>query len=256
MIGNDFYIEKNNISLNSSNIYLNPSIINNCGIIINGSDIHNKNNLFQINNSLNDDNFIVLKSVSSSSYINFFNIDNVYKIGVNNGNFGIWRSIDSNVLNTNYINNDFNNFNNIINFNYINSSNLFIDIGGDIKTTSNFSINDITTYIDNSLNYKLRVRGNLKVDGVVMTTSDRRLKNSIEKIDGALAKIEKLTGVSYYYNNNIHKHVGLIAQDVQDIIPEAVYEDEAGYLNIAYGNLLGLVVEAIKELRIEIKNNK
>jgi len=256
MIGNDFYIEKNNISLNSSNIYLNPSIINNCGIIINGSDIHNKNNLFQINNSLNDDNFIVLKSVSSSSYINFFNIDNVYKIGVNNGNFGIWRSIDSNVLNTNYINNDFNNFNNIINFNYVNSSNLFVDINGHIRTTSNFSINDITTYIDNSLNYKLRVRGNLKVDGVVMTTSDRRLKNSIEKIDGALEKIEKLTGVSYYYNNNAHRHVGLIAQDVQDIIPEAVYEDEAGYLNIAYGNLLGLIVEAIKELRIEIKNNK
>ena len=257
IIGNDFFIQKDNISLNSSNIFLNPSIENNGGIIINGSDINTTNNLFQINNFINDDNFIVLKSVSTSSYINFFNTNSLYKIGVNNGNFGIWRSINNDILNNDYINNDFTNFDNVINFNYQNSSNLLIDINGNIKTTNHLSINDITTYSDNSFDYKLRVRGNLKVDGVVISSSDKRLKNNINVIDGALDKLEKLSGVYYYYNNNNnHKHVGLIAQEVQEIIPEAIYEDEKGYLNIAYGNLLGVVIEAIKELRNEIKNNK
>ena len=258
IIGSNFYIQKDNISLNSSNIFLNPSINNSGGIIINGSDIHTTNNLFQINNYINDDNFIVLKSVSASSYINFFNTNSIYKIGVNEGSFGIWRSIDNDLLAGNYINNDLTTFDNVISFNYQNSSNLLIDINGNIKTTNHLSINDITAYANNNLDYKLRVRGNLKVDGVVISSSDKRLKNNINKIDGALEKLEKLSGVYYYYNNrdDHKKHVGLIAQEVKEIIPEAVYEDEMGYLNIAYGNLLGVVVEAIKELRNEIKNNK
>jgi len=258
IIGNNFFIQKENISLNSSNIFINPSIINNGGIIINGSDIHEINNLFQINNFVDDDNFIVLKSVSKSSYINFFNTESLFKVGVNNGNFGIWRSIDNIKLNTNYIDNNFDTFDNVIAFNYENSSNLIVDINGNIKTSNNFSINDITTYIDNSRDYKVKVQGNLKVDGVVMSSSDKRLKNNIYKIEGALEKIEKMTGVSYYYNNDdkTHKHIGLIAQEVKAIIPEVVYEDDKGFLNIAYGNLLGLVIEAIKELKNEMINQK
>jgi len=108
------------------------------------------------------------------------------------------------------------------------------------------------------LDYKLRVYGNLKVDGVVMSSSDKRIKKDINKIENALDKIEKLSGVFYYYNNNHdnHRQMGLIAQDVKEVIPEVVYEDENGFLNIAYGNLMGVVIEAIKELRNEIKNNK
>ena len=255
IIGNNFYIQKQNISLNSSNIFLNPSIINNGGIIINGSDVHTTNNLFQINNFIDDDNFIVLKSISSSSYINFFNIDSLYKVGVKNGSFGIWRSINNDKLNTNYIDNNLDTFDNVISFNYENNSNLLIDINGNIKTTNHFSINNMTTYIDNSYDYKVRVHGNMKVDGVVMSSSDKRLKNNIYKIEGAMEKLEKLTGVSYYYNEDCdnHKHIGLIAQEVKAVIPEVVYEDERGYLNIAYGNLLGLVIEAIKELKNEMK---
>jgi hypothetical protein len=248
IIGSNFYIQKNNISLNSSNIYLNPSVINKGGVIINGNDINDENNLFQINNYVDNDNFIVLKSISSSSYINFFNTTSIYKLGVNNGNFGIWRNMN--------INN--NNLTNVINFNYDSNNNLNIDINGNIRTSNNFSINDIKTYTNNDQDYKLRIFGNLKVDGVVMSSSDKNLKRDINKIENALDKLEKLTGVSYFHNNNLtnHREMGLIAQDVKEIVPEVVYEDEKGYLNIAYGNLIGLVVEAIKELRNEIKNNK
>jgi len=244
IIGSNFYIHKNNISLNSSNIFLNPSYINKGGVIINGTDIDNENELFQINNYIGYDNFITLKSVSSSSYIIFNNTTSIYKMGVDNGNFSIYKSINNN------------NYNNVINFNYDINDNLNIDINGNIKTSSDFSINNITTYINNNNNYRLRIFGNLKVDGVVISSSDKRLKNNITKIDNALDKLEKLSGVFYYYNNDNKKNMGLIAQEVKQVIPEVIFEDDKGFLNIAYGNLMGLVIEAIKELRTEIKNNK
>jgi len=242
IIGNNFYIHKENISMNSINIYLNPSYLNGGGVVINGSDINQTNNLFQINNYIGTDDFITLKSVTSSSYIIFNNTTSIYKLGVNDGNFCIYKN-DTNVINFNYIDDILN-----------------IDINGHIKTSQNFSINNITTYINNDNNYRLRVFGNLKVDGVVMSSSDKRIKNNITSIDNALDKIEKLSGVFYYYNSNSnfnnHRQMGLIAQEVKEVIPEVVYEDEKGYLNIAYGNLMGVVIEAIKELRNEIKNNK
>jgi hypothetical protein len=107
IVGSNFYIHKDNISLNSSNIFLNPSIINNGGVIINGSDISTYNNLFQINNYIGNDNFITLKSVNNSGFINIWGIDDIYKLGVYNGNFGIWRGISpiNNQLNFNDVNN-------------------------------------------------------------------------------------------------------------------------------------------------------
>jgi len=258
VVGSNFYIHKNNISLNSSNIYLNPSVLNKGGIIVNGRNINDNNNLFEINNYNDNDNFLVLNSVSQSGFINFCNSTSVFKMGVNNNNFGIWRTIDSSIIGNNYLENNLNNYNNLINFNFDINNNLSLDINGDIKTTSNLNINGLTAYINNDQDYRIRVYGNIKVDGVVMSSSDKRVKRDINKIENALDKIEKLTGVFYYYNNDTtnHKQMGLIAQEVKETVPEVVYEDDKGYLNIAYGNLMGLVIEAIKELRNEIKNNK
>ena len=129
-----------------------------------------------------------------------------------------------------------------------------ININGNIKTTNNFAINDITTYKTND--YKLRVFGNMKVDGVVISSSDRRLKTNINKIENAMDKIERLSGVFFNKIGDDKRQLGLIAQDVNDVIEEAVYKDENGFLNIAYGNLMGLIIEGMKELRNEIKNLK
>jgi|688.fasta_scaffold05615_13 hypothetical protein len=462
IVGNNFHIQKDNISLNSSNIFLNPSIINNGGVIINGSDINSYNNLFQINNYNGNDDFITLKSVSNSGFINFWGIEDFYKIGVQNGNFGLWRgnspyynsflqytderlypsklydtstdettssgeflNVSPNIyykqvisLNNNgisygsgdyiiyssstsgtyykinlfnknlnsdigafwyngnykspegdfnsshFIKSDYlgdwliiklpkpiiltsyrffsrngvdnrapslfrfygsidginfteiieasNDINELTNSNYssgfyekklntsfnklytyigfvvnklvggingsyypywlniaefqifgkeeINNSLIIIDknndinINGNIKTINNFSINDITTYKSND--YKLRVFGNMKVDGVVMSSSDRRLKTNINKIEGAMDKIERLSGVFFNKIGDDKRQLGLIAQEVNEVIEEAVYKDENGYLNIAYGNLMGLIIEGMKELRNEIKNLK
>jgi hypothetical protein len=245
IVGCNFHIHKDNISLNSSNILLNPSVINKGGVIINGSDINNFNNLFQINNYYGNDNFITLKSVSNSGFINFWGIDDIYKIGQYNGDFGIWRGISptGNELNINDVNS-------IILIDKKND----IYINGNIKTNNNFSINDITIYKTN--NYKLRVFGNLKVDGVVISSSDRRLKTNINKIENAMDKIERLSGVFFNKIGDDKKQIGLIAQDVKEVVEEAVFTDENGFLNIAYGNLMGLIIEGMKELRNEIKNLK
>lgn len=251
--GSNFYLEKANVSMNASNLFLNPSINNYGGIIINRGDIYNSNNLFEINNYYNNDNFITLKSVSDSGFINFSGTHNLFKLGSSNGNFGIWKTSDTTILNSTYLLNNLNNFSNVINFDYSLNTNRYptINLNGAIRSTSNLSINDIDIYPNNDLNYKVRVYGNMKVDGSVMSSSDIRIKSEIKVIESALDKISKLKGITYKNNrnNNDNRETGLIAQEVKEVIPEAVFEDENGYLNIAYGNLMGLVIEALKEIK-------
>ena len=90
------------------------------------------------------------------------------------------------------------------------------------------------------------------VTGVSFTaTSDRRLKTDLQCIEGALDKVSTLTGYTFSRIDAPGRHTGLIAQDVQAVLPEAVTDND-GTLGLAYGNLVGLLVEAIKELRAEV----
>ena len=96
--------------------------------------------------------------------------------------------------------------------------------------------------------------GNLVAVGDITTNSDSRLKDNIEPITDALAIVEQINGVTYSLisDNKKIRHVGLIAQNVEAVMPEAVLENENGIKSVAYGNLVGLLVEAIKELRAEV----
>ena len=89
----------------------------------------------------------------------------------------------------------------------------------------------------------------------VVSSSDARLKDDVQIISDALAKVEQLQGVSYVRNDidDKSRQLGLIAQDVEKIIPEAVLTDENGYKAVAYGNLVGLLIESVKELSAEVK---
>jgi len=87
--------------------------------------------------------------------------------------------------------------------------------------------------------------------------SDRRLKQNIRPIADALDKIRTLQGVLYDWTDefmetvpdNISRHdTGLIAQDVQQVLPEVVFLRENGYLGIKYDKVVGLIVQAINEL--------
>ena len=88
----------------------------------------------------------------------------------------------------------------------------------------------------------------------VTATSDIRLKSNIVKIDNSLEKIDKLNG--YTFTMNDKQMTGLVAQEVFDVLPEAVIGNEEGMYSLAYGNMVGLLVEGIKELKKEVAELK
>jgi hypothetical protein len=96
------------------------------------------------------------------------------------------------------------------------------------------------------------VNGNFTARGNVTAYSDRRLKTDIEPIHNALDKVQQLNGVSYKRIDSGEYQVGLIAQDVEKVIGEVVKEQD-GYKTVAYGNLVAVLIEAIKELRAEVE---
>jgi len=89
-------------------------------------------------------------------------------------------------------------------------------------------------------------------------SSDRRIKKEIEPIKDALNKTMQLNGVTYLYNTDkktdTHK-AGVIAQDVQKVLPEAVTENN-GILGVKYTELIPLTIEAIKELYTKMLGNE
>lgn len=95
----------------------------------------------------------------------------------------------------------------------------------------------------------LRVDSNGKL---VLSSSDARLKNTIEPIKGALEKVSQLEGVTFIWNDDpsVGKQIGLIAQDVLEVVPEIVTNHE-GLLGVDYTESIGLLIEAIKELNTE-----
>ena len=232
-----------NFELNTRNIILNPAVgyrdTYKGGILINGNNINNKNNnLFQINNFSDNDNFLTLNSCTSNSYIHFNNkivkniegVNNtqnsIYKIGLTNETFGLWKY-------------DLTPYNN----------NLFIDT-------------NITTNCKNALeiNYNTAAtKFELSFKGTISSTSDSRLKSDIRVIDNALNKLISLQGITYRNirsDSTVKRQTGLLAQEVNEVLPEAVSIDNDGYYNIAYGNLAGLIIESIKDLKTEIDSIK
>ena len=89
----------------------------------------------------------------------------------------------------------------------------------------------------------------------LVSSSDARLKSDVVPIGDALAKVQALTGVTFAMTGSDTRQMGLIAQDVQAVAPEAVVETD-GVLRLAYGNLVGLLVEAIKDLATEVEQLK
>jgi hypothetical protein len=83
----------------------------------------------------------------------------------------------------------------------------------------------------------------------IVVFSDLREKSDITRIDDALSKLRALGGYTYRRESTgERRHAGVIAQEVQAQIPEVVHAVEGGLLSVAYGNLIALVIEAVKEL--------
>jgi uncharacterized protein YjbI with pentapeptide repeats len=101
--------------------------------------------------------------------------------------------------------------------------------------------------------YKLHVNGNIYATGDITALSDMRRKTDIVTIDEALNKVEQLRGVYFKSLVNERKNVGVIAQEIEEVLPEVVLTDSEGYKSVAYGNIAGILIEAIKELSEKVK---
>jgi len=111
---------------------------------------------------------------------------------------------------------------------------------------------------DTTPSYKLDVTGTIRATGDVIAFSDARVKDNVVTIDNALDKVNRLRGVTYTRNDIEDKQtkMGVIAQEVLEVIPEVVQQDDKGNYSVAYGNMNGLLIEAIKELKAEIEELK
>ena len=107
--------------------------------------------------------------------------------------------------------------------------------------------------------FQMDMSGNLTMAGNVTAYSDIRLKDNIEVIPNALNKINQIRGVTYTrtdHDDKIKRHTGVIAQEVELVLPEVVSIDNEGIKNVAYGNMVGLLIQAIKEQQVQIESLK
>ena len=84
-----------------------------------------------------------------------------------------------------------------------------------------------------------------------VATSDRRLKSDISTISNALETVKGLRGVYFTRLGETRRSVGVIAQEVEEVLPEVVHGDEMK--SVSYGNMVGLLIEAVKELAEKMK---
>ena len=91
--------------------------------------------------------------------------------------------------------------------------------------------------------------GNVTATGDVTAYSDARIKTNVSTVENALDKVLQLRGVTYQRTDTEDKStkVGLIAQEVKEVLPEVVTEQTDGLLSVSYGNMVGVLIEAMKE---------
>lgn len=98
----------------------------------------------------------------------------------------------------------------------------------------------------------------LQAENVLAIPSDLRWKTNVRPIENSLEKVMKMRGVTYEWRNDRHKnfpsgtYVGLIAQEVEQVVPYVVVSDRDGYKSVEYARLVGVLIEAIKTQQQEI----
>ena len=126
-----------------------------------------------------------------------------------------------------------------------------------------------------SSTYKLDVTGNTRITGTLLTTgainsqgditafysSDERLKANIKPITSALDKIDNISGVEYDWDTVLQDthtghDFGVIAQEIEQVLPEAVVTRDNGYKAVNYDKIIPLLLQAIKELKEEVRSLK
>tara|TARA_B110000208_G_C11581301_1_gene362662 strand:- start:244 stop:630 length:387 start_codon:yes stop_codon:yes gene_type:complete len=122
-------------------------------------------------------------------------------------------------------------------------------------------VNGVWPLTINLTNNNSNFGGSITAVGSVTAYSDIRVKDNIEVIPNAIDKVKQLSGYTYNRTDigDVEKrHTGVIAQEVLKVLPEAVQlgETEEDKMSVAYGNMVGLLIEAIKEQQVQIDELK
>lgn len=133
----------------------------------------------------------------------------------------------------------------------------------DYLTFTNNTQMDI--YVNGSNEFRFEADGDFHADGDVIaysttTASDEKLKDNIEVVENAVDKLHQLKGVTFTWKRDNQASAGVIAQDVQKVLPEAVKEvkDMKGdtHLTVNYAALTSILIEAVKDLSEQVKELK
>jgi hypothetical protein len=98
--------------------------------------------------------------------------------------------------------------------------------------------------------------GSFTATGDITAFSDARVKENIETIPNALDKVLSLRGVTYNKISESKSSMGVVAQELLEVIPEVVHENEDGMYSVAYGNIVAVLIEAMKEQQEQINDLK
>lgn len=101
------------------------------------------------------------------------------------------------------------------------------------------------------------VYGNVKASGDFISLSDEKVKKDIEFINDSLSIVDGLTGIYFRYSDrdDDRRRVGLVAQEVEEVLPEVVFEHD-GFKSVSYSSVVAVLIEAVKTLSKEVEELK
>ena len=132
---------------------------------------------------------------------------------------------------------------------------MYLDTNEHLHVAEVYDIDNSNLYLDfGNTGDSLKVAG----DVVAFVSSDKRYKDNIVNISSPLDKLSKINGVSFNWNEISHKEtgkkdIGVIAQEIEQVLPEIVETRDNGYKAVDYPKLTALLIEAVKELSDKVK---
>ena len=137
-----------------------------------------------------------------------------------------------------------------------------IAIGQAVETTSEVQFAKVGVGGASDATYELKITGDVGATGdiVAYISSDERLKDNIQLISNPIEKVKGLNGVTWEWNElasdaaKQSPNVGVVAQDVEKVLPQLVIDRENGFKGVDYAKLTGLLIEAIKTQQTTIEN--
>ncbi len=135
---------------------------------------------------------------------------------------------------------------------------MYCNNAGSVYAALYYDISNTAYYVDPASTTNLNVlttAGAITATGNVTAYSDIRVKANIETIPSALHKLDQIRGVTYTrtdLEDKERRYAGVIAQEIEQVLPEAIFENEE-YKSVDYNATIGLLIQAVKELTDKVK---